>query len=110
MNTQDDGSLNFLNIPPDASNKQFHSQEVSQQALINTSFWIVDYAKNVHTRYGDDRYLVKCKRELTDVESQSFKFFTGSKSIKYILDKIDELDAFPRKVTMRVKGNCYFIE
>ena len=107
---QDDGSLSFLNIKPNESNKHFNGREVTQQSLINTSFWVIDYAKDVKTRFGEGRYVVKGKYELSDMESQSFKFFTNSQDIKYILDKIGELNAFPRKVTMRMKGNYYYIE
>lgn len=109
MNT-DDGSLSFLDIKPNEANKHFNGREVTQQSLINTTFWIVDYIKDVKTKYGSGRYLIKGKYELNDIESQSFKFFTNSQDIKYILDRIDELDAFPRKVTMRVKGNYYYLE
>lgn len=110
MTTTDDGSLSFLKIKPDENNKHFNSKEVTQQSLINITFWIVDYAKDVKTKYGEGRYLVKGKNSLDDAESQSFKFFTNSRDIKYILDKIDEMNAFPRKVTMRMKGNYYYIE
>lgn len=107
---QDDGSLSFLAIKPNEANKHFNGREVTQQSLINTSFWICDYVKDVKTKYGEGRYLIKGKHDLSDTESQSFKFFTNSQDIKYIVDKIAELNAFPRKVTMRMKGNYYFIE
>lgn len=107
---EDNGSLSFLNIKPNEASKHFNSREVTQQSLINTTFWIVDYVKDVKTRYGENRYLVKGKHELSDMESQSFKFFTNSQDIKYILDQIALLKAFPRRVTMRVKGNYYYIE
>lgn len=106
----DDGSLSFLQIKPNEASKHFNGREVTQQSLINTTFWICDYVKDVKTKYGEGRYLVKGKQDLADTESQSFKFFTNSQDIKYILDKIGELDAFPRKVTMRMKGNYYYIE
>ena len=96
---KDDGSLSFLDIKPNEANKHFNGREVTQQSLINTTFWIVDYIKDVKTKYGEGRYLIKGKYELNDIESQSFKFFTNSQDIKYILDRIDELDAFPRKVS-----------
>lgn len=84
----DDGSLSFLAIKPNEQNKHFNGREVTQQSLINMTFWIVDYVKDVKTKYGDGRYLVKGKNDLNDTESQSFKFFTNSQDIKYILDKI----------------------
>lgn len=39
----DDGSLAFLGIEPDASNKHFNCPETTQQKLINLSFWVVDF-------------------------------------------------------------------
>ena len=34
----DDGSLAFLNIPPDESRQYFNVSETTQSALVNTSF------------------------------------------------------------------------
>lgn len=39
----DDGSLAFLGIEPDPSNKHFNCPETTQQKLINLSFWVVDF-------------------------------------------------------------------
>lgn len=36
---EDDGTLAFLNIPSDASRRQFNCQEVTQQKLVNTTFF-----------------------------------------------------------------------
>jgi hypothetical protein len=109
-NKQDDGSLAFLRIPGDENNKHFNCPETTQQKLINLSFWVVDYLENVKTKFGEDRFLVKIKTNRDDPDSNAQKFFTNSQEIKYILKRIRELNAFPRKVTMRASGTRYFFE
>ena len=39
MENNDDGSLGFLNIQPDEDRKYFHCEEITQQKLLNKSFW-----------------------------------------------------------------------
>mgnify|MGYP003623422171 CR=1 FL=1 len=109
-NRQDDGSLAFLQIPGDENNKHFNCPETTQQKLINLSFWVVDYLENVKTKFGENRFLVKVKFNREDSESEARKFFTNSQEIKYILKKIREVNAFPRKVTMRASGTRYYFE
>ena len=106
----DDGSLSFLKIEPDACNKHFNCPETTQQKLINLSFWIVDYLEDVKTKFGANRYLVKIKFNQNDTDSDARKFFTNSQEIKYVLGKIKERNAFPRKVTMRASGTRYYFE
>jgi hypothetical protein len=53
---------------------------------------------------------VKIKLRKEDIDSDSRKFFTNSTEIKYVLGKIRERNAFPRKVTMRASGTRYYIE
>lgn len=100
----------FLRIPGDENNKHFNCPETTQQKLINLSFWVVDYLENVKTKFGEDRFLVKIKMNRDDSESDARKFFTNSTEIKYVLKRIRELNAFPRKVTMRASGTRYFFE
>lgn len=107
---EDDGSLDFLKIPADETNKHFNCPEATQQKLINLTFWVCDYIEGVKTKFGTDRVLVKIKMNKEDKDSEAKKFFTNSKEIKYILGKIRELNAFPRKVTMRTSGTRYYIE
>lgn len=106
---EDDGTLAFLNIPSDASRRQFNCPEVTQQKLVNTTFWVIDYYDEIKTKYGL-RTLVKIKDDPKDGDSNARKFFTNCEDIKYILGQIRERDAFPRKVTMRANGNHYFLE
>lgn len=105
----DDGSLAFLQIPSDATRRQFNCPEITQQKLVNTSFWIIDYYEEVKTKYGM-RTLVKMKPEPKAPESEARKFFTNCEDIKYILRQIKKRNAFPRKVTLRANGNHYFFE
>lgn len=107
---QDDGSLSFLEIEPDKSSRRFNCQETTQQKLINTSFWVIDYLDDIKTKFGDNRFLVKIKYKKEDSDTDAKKFFTNSQEIKYVLGKIRELNAFPRKVTMRASGARYYFE
>ncbi len=106
----DDGSLAFLKIEPDRNSKHFNCSEITQQKLINLSFWLVDYIDEVKTKFGANRFLVKIKYNLEDADSDAKKFFTNSTEIKYVLQKIKEMEAFPRKVTMKASGTRYYLE
>ena len=53
---------------------------------------------------------VKIKFNREDPDNEARKFFTNSQEIKYILGKIKERNAFPRKVTMRASGTRYYFE
>ena len=109
-NTNDDGSLSFLNIPQDEANKHFNCRETTQQKLINLTFWVVDFIDGVKTKFGNERFLVKIKRDGDDKDSEAEKFFTNSSEIKYVLKEIKKRNAFPRKVTMRASGTRYYFE
>ena len=106
----DDGSLDFLNIPTDPTNRHFNCPETTQQKLINMTFWVFDYIEDVKTKFGEGRTLVKIKFNKEDKENEAKKFFTNSRDIKYILSKIRELNTFPRRVTMRASGTRYYFE
>jgi hypothetical protein len=110
METKDDGSLSFLNIEPDKNSRHFNCSETNQQKLVNTSFWIIDYLEDIKTKFGDKRFLVKIKFNTSDSDSDARKFFTNSGEIKYVLGKIRERNAFPRKVTLRASGTRYYFE
>ncbi len=110
MNANDDGSLTFLKIEPEKGSRHFNCPETNQQKLINLSFWIVDYIEDVKTKFGNNRFLVKIKFNKDDADGDARKFFTNSQEIKYVLGKIRELNAFPRRATMRAAGTRYFLE
>lgn len=107
---EDDGSLDFLRIPADETNKHFNCTETTQQKLTNLTFWVCDYINGVKTKFGDDRTLVKIKMNREDPDRDAKKFFTNCKEIKYVLEKIRERNAFPRRVTMRAEGTRYYLE
>lgn len=87
---EDDGSLDFLKIPADETNKHFNCPETTQQKLINLSFWVCDYIEGVKTKFGSDRTLVKIKMNRDDHDRDARKFFTNSREIKYVLGQIRE--------------------
>lgn len=112
---EDDGSLAFLRIPRDESSRSFNCDETTQSKLVNTTFWVVDFIEEVPTRFSKSKgtkgqTLVKIKMSKGDLESNAKKFFTGSSDILYVLKKIKELKAFPRRVTLRSNGNRYYFE
>lgn len=107
---KDDGSLASLRLPHPEGRKTFHCQKVTQQQLINREFWVFDYGKDVKTKYGDGKYIVFIKFNKDDPDTDARKFFTGSSEIKQVLDMISERKAFPRRVTMRVEGQNYWLE
>ena len=112
---EDDGSLAFLNIPRNANSRSFNFAETTQSKLVNTTFWIIDYITDVPTKYSrqkgtNGQTLVLIKNDLNTPDSEAKKFFTGSEDILYTLSKIREMNKFPRKVTLRVNGNKYYLE
>ena len=111
----DDGSLAFLNIPRDENSRSFNCDETTQSKLVNTQFWVTDFIEDVPTRFSKSKgktgqALVKIKPQKDSPESDAKKFFTGSADILYVLKKIKEMKAFPRRVTLRSNGNRYFFE
>lgn len=115
MQGEDDGSLAFLRISRDESSRSFNCDETTQSKLVNTTFWVVDFIEEVPTRFSKSKgtkgqTLVKIKMSKDDLESNAKKFFTGSSDILYVLKKIKELKAFPRRVTLRSNGNRYYFE
>lgn len=109
-NPQDDGSLNFLQIPPEQNTKYFRCEETKQQQLLNLTFWIVDYIGDVKTKFGESRFIVKIKFNADDPDSEAKKFFTNSAEIKYIVEQIAQRNAFPRRVTLKACGQRYYLE
>lgn len=108
---EDDGSLSFLNIQPDETNKHFNCRETTQQKLINLAFWVYDFIDGVKTKFGNERFLVKIKHlDNSEKPGEFEKFFTNSSEIKYVLREIKKRKAFPRKVTMRASGTRYYFE
>ncbi len=113
--TEDDGSLAFLNIPRDVNSRSLKGDEVKQSKIVNTSFWVFDFLEDVPTKYSRQKgtagqTLVQIRPTKDSPESDAQKFFTGSQDILYVCRKIKELNAFPRRVTMRSEGNRFYFE
>lgn len=113
--TEDDGSLAFLNIPRDVNSRSLKGDEVKQSKIVNTSFWVFDFLEDVPTKYSRQKgtagqTLVQIRPQKDSPESDAQKFFTGSQDILYVCRKIKELNAFPRRVTMRSEGNRFYFE
>lgn len=114
-NLEDDGSLDFLKIPRDENSRSFNCPETTQSKIVNTTFWVTDFIEEVPTRFSKvkgtkGQTLVKIKKDLNAPESEARKFFTGSQDILYVLQKIKEMNKFPRRVTLRGNGNRYWFE
>lgn len=76
---------------PEDGKKRFPGMTVRLSSIVNVPIVVLDYEKDMKTENGDDRYLVSVK------EGETFKkFFTASKEMKQILDKISDIeDGFP---------------
>ena len=112
---EDDGSLAFLKIPRDENNRIFNCDETTQSKIVNTTFWVTDFIEEVPTRFSKAKgvkgqTLVRIKPQKDSPDTEAKKFFTGSADILYVLKKIKELGAFPRRVTLRGNGNRYWFE
>lgn len=112
---EDDGSLAFLRIPRDENNRSFNCDETTQSKIVNTTFWVTDFIEEVPTRFSKAKgvkgqTLVRIKPQKDSPDTEAKKFFTGSADILYVLKKIKELGAFPRRVTLRGNGNRYWFE
>lgn len=82
---------------PDDGKKRFPGNPVRLSSITNVPIVVLDYEKDMKTENGDDRYLVSVK------EGETFKkFFTASKEMKQILDKISDIeDGFPFETIIR---------
>lgn len=104
--TADDSSLAALRLQHKASVRRFHCRTVSLRELVGKKIFILGYADDVTTRFGDGRTVVHCKYNLADEDS--FKFITASSEIAEIMHDIDQLDAFPRSATVKTDNNRVF--
>lgn len=115
MEKEDDGSLAFLNIPRDTNSREFVCDVVTQQKLVNTTFWVIDFLEDIPTKWSKQKgkkgqTLVMIKTDKDAPDSEAKKFFTGSAEILYVCKQIRERKAFPRKVSLKCCGNRYFFE
>lgn len=84
---------------PEDGKKRFPGNTVRLSSITNVPIVVLDYEKDMKTENGDDRYLVSVK------EGEVFKkFFTASKEMKQILDKISDIeDGFPFETVIRAE-------
>ena len=84
---------------PDDGKKRFPGNTVRLSSITNVPIVVLDFEKDMKTENGDDRYLVSVK------DGETFKkFFTASKEMKQILDKILEMkDGFPFETIIRAE-------
>ena len=84
---------------PEDGKKRFPGNTVRLSSITNVPLVVLDYEKDLKTENGDDRYLVSVK------EGEVFKkFFTASKEMKQILDKISDIeDGFPFETIIRAE-------
>ena len=82
---------------PEDGKKRFPGNTVRLSSIVNVPLIVLDYERDMKTENGDDRYLVSVK------EGDTFKkFFTASKEMKQILDKISDIeDGFPFETIIR---------
>ena len=91
---EDDGSLEFLKIPTDPTNRHFNCPEITQQKLTNLTFWICDYIDDVKTKFGEGRTIVKIKFNKEDKDCDAKKFFTNSREKKICVGKSERTKCF----------------
>ena len=84
---------------PEDGKKRFPGNTVRLSSITNVPLVILDYETDMKTENGDDRYLVSVK----DGDTYK-KFFTASKEMKQILDKISDIeDGFPFETVIRAE-------
>lgn len=82
---------------PEDGKKRFPGNTVRLSSIVNKAIVVCDFERDMKTENGDDRYLVSIKDEGTFK-----KFFTASKEMKQILDKISDIeDGFPFETTIK---------
>lgn len=87
-----------LNFVATDGKKRFDCQSFPLGDLQNRTIVVEDYEKDVKTKEGDGRYVVKFSSD----EIGQGKFFTNSEELKQMLDKISDInDGFPFRTTIK---------
>lgn len=84
-----------LNIEVPSERRVFECPQVSITEIINCEIEITEYLADVKTRHGEDRYLIRFKKEGKDG-----KFFTNSRNIKTVLEAVEKTD-YPFLTTIK---------
>ena len=84
---------------PEDGKKRFPGNTVRLSSITNIPIVVQDYEKDLETENGGGRYLVSVK------DGDTFKkFFTASKEMKQILDKINDIEGgFPFETIIRAE-------
>lgn len=93
---RDFSSFGFQYVAADGK-KRFDCDSYPLGELQNRTIEIHDFERNVKTKEGEGRYVVKFK----DPELGCGKFFTASEELKQMLDKASEVDGLPFRTTIR---------
>lgn len=90
--------MGLTHIPKDGK-KRFNCDKLSLGQIANRPIIVLDFERGIHTKHGDDRYLVKFHfaNEITE-----YKFYTDSSEMKDILEQVSQLaDGFPFETTIQ---------
>lgn len=108
---EDDGSLDFLKIPADETNKHFNCPETTQQKLINLTFWVCDYIEGVKTKFGENRTLVKIKMNRDDHDRDAHASSSPIRGKSNMSSpRFGKWTNSRDRVTMRASGTRYYLE
>lgn len=88
--------LGLIYTPKDGK-KRFNCQHMTLGQIANRPLEILDFEKDIKTRWGESRYLVLFHfiGEITE-----YKFYTDSEEMKFYLDKMKEQNLFPVETTI----------
>lgn len=104
------GLLSDINKQYESQGGFFNCKTIQLSQLVNKAFYILDYAKEAKTKFGDGRYVVKVSGRLGDAPELHRKFLTNSSRIKFTLDMLKEKDALPYRVVVQYSGKQYYFE
>ena len=99
-NLEDDGSLDFLQIPRDENSRSFNCPETTQSKIVNTTFWVTDFLDEVPTRFSKAKGNRKDNVKLEDYRQALCSWFGWAKysNSRHLTKKIlkpDLMNRFP---------------
>ncbi|NDV46129.1 hypothetical protein D0T49_03620 [Paludibacter sp. 221] len=84
-----------LGIEIETGKNMFQVPKIQITEIINCEIEVLDFEKDITTRHGDGRYILKIK-----YNGNEYKFFTNAAKIKEALDKIPKTE-FPFQTTIK---------
>ena len=87
-----------LRYQPKDGKKRFNCSHMTLGQIANRPIEILEFEKDIKTRFGDSRYVVLFHfvGEVTE-----YKFYTDSEEMKSLLDQMEERKAFPVETTIK---------